>query len=172
MSIKFNPMKRNLLFLFMASVLMFACSTDQDNQESNDPLNAILGSWRAVEFNVAGSGSSTVNLGAEILANLAAEECYILTFDFNQDLTVVVENAFNFIALNATPAGISVDCPEQRDVESSTYTFDGSTLSIVDEDGVTQSIEVTIEGDIMTVDAADLDVDNLNAEGELIFEKF
>jgi len=166
-------MKRNLFILFISSFVLFSCSTDENNQDDiDDPSTAIIGSWRAIEFQAADPNNSTLNLGAEILNNLTAEECYILTFMFNSDLTVMVENAVNFVVPNATPTGISVECPTESDTESSTYMYDGTTLTIVDQNGETQSIQVTIEGDIMTVNATDLDVNNLNADGSVIFERF
>jgi len=170
---KFNKMKRNLFILFISSFVLFSCSTDENNQDDiDDPSTAIIGSWRAIEFQAADPNNSTLNLGAEILDNLTAEECYILTFIFNSDLTVMVENAVNFVVPNATPNGLSVECPTQSNTESSTYTYDGTILTIVDQNGEMQSIQVTIEGDIMTVNATDLDVDNLNADGSVIFERF
>jgi len=166
-------MKRNLFILFISSFVLFSCSTDENNQDDiDDPSTAIIGSWRAIEFQAADPNNSTLNLGAEILNNLTAEECYILTFMFNSDLTVMVENAVNFVVPNATPTGISVECPTESDTESSTYMYDGTILTIVDQNGEMQSIQVTIEGDIMTVNATDLDVDNLNADGSVIFERF
>lgn len=160
-------MKRNLFLLFIVSTLLFSCSKD----ENEDSANLIVGTWRATEFQAADPNSSTLNFGAEILANLTAEECYVLTFAFNADLTVVVENAINYVVPDATPTGISVDCPTQKDTESSTYTYDGSVLTIVDQDGMTQLIKVTIDGNVMTVDATDLDVNNLDAAGSVIFSK-
>jgi len=122
-------MKRNLFILFISSFVLFSCSTDENNQDDiDDPSTAIIGSWRAIEFQAADPNNSTLNLGAEILNNLTAEECYILTFIFNSDLTVMVENAVNFVVPNATPNGLSVECPTQSNTESSTYTYDGTLL--------------------------------------------
>ena len=162
-------MKHNLFLLCIAATLLFSCSKDEENNV--DGASTIIGAWRATEFQAADPNSATLNFGAEILANLTAEECYILTFAFNADLTVVVENAINYVVPNATATGISVDCPTEKDTESSTYTYDGSVLTIIDQDGVTQSIKVTISGDVMTVDATDLDVNNLDAAGSVIFRK-
>lgn len=162
-------MKRNLFLLFVVTTLLFSCSKDENKNEENG--SPIVGTWRATAFQAADPNSSTLNFGAEILAKLTAEECYVLTFIFNADLSVVVENAINYVVPNATPTGISVDCPTQKDTESSTYTYDGSVLTIVDQDGMTQSIKVTIDGDTMTVDATDLDVNNLDAAGNVIFKK-
>lgn len=165
-------MKRDVFILFLASMLFVSCSKDDNNQENIDPASAIVGSWRATEFKAADPNNSNVNLGAEILKKLTAEECYIITFTFNEDLTVVGDNAVNYLEINATATGLDVPCPTQKDTESSTYTYDGSVLTIVDQNGISQAIKVSIEGNNMNADATDLDIPNFDAAGELIFEKF
>jgi len=164
-------MKRNIFFLLLASALISACSSDNENPNDLDPTSAIVGSWRATEFKAADPNSSNVNLGAEILDKLTGEECYIIAFTFNQDLTVTGESGVNYLQINATATGLDVPCPTQRDTESSTYTYDGSVLTIMDSDGVSQSIKVTIEGNVMNADAGDLDIPNFDSDGELVFEK-
>ena len=164
-------MRRNFLALFIATSLLLSCSNDEDNNKDSSSENAIKGEWRAVEFQSADPNDATLNFGAEVLERLADEECYILTFDFNADLTVVVKNSVNHLSQNASATGLIVDCPTQTDTETSTYTYDGSFLTIIDQEGEAQTIEVTIDGDVMTVDAADLDVTNLDASGSLIFTR-
>lgn len=169
---KFNQMKSNLAFILIATVFLFSCSTDdnKDDIEQTDE-NAIIGSWQAREFRANNPNSSNVNLGAEILANLTAEDCYILTFTFNQDLSLVSESAVNYLEINATATGLVVPCPTQSDTETSTYTFDGTTLTTIDSGGAVVEVRVSIDGDIMSADATDLDIPNFDGDGELIFEK-
>lgn len=166
-------MKRNLFLLFFSATIVFSCSTDENtNEEIQSGKDAIVGSWRASEFKAANPNSSNVNLGAEILANLTAKDCYILTFTFNEDLTLAAESAVNYLEINATATGLEVPCPTQKDSESSTYTYDGAVLTTTDQTGKVVTVKVTIEGDIMTADATDLDIPNFDTEGSLIFEKF
>ncbi len=168
-------MKSNLFLALIYCALIFSCSTDDnkdDIQENQTDENAIVGDWRASEFRAADQNSSNVNLGAEILANLTAEECYIITFTFNEDLSLVSENAVNYLQINATATGLEVPCPTQSDTETSTYTYDGEILTTVDQSGEELEINVSIEGDMMMVDATDLNLPNFNGEGSLIFEKF
>jgi len=165
-------MKRNIFILFIASLLCASCSTDGNQEDTIDPVSAILGSWRATEFIAADPNNSNVNLGAEILANLTAEECYIITFTFTSDMTLTGESGVNFLEINATPTGLDVPCPSQSETESSTYAYDGTTLTTINSDGETVMIGVSIDGNTMSADAADLDIPNFNGEGELIFEKF
>ena len=169
---KFNEMKRNLVFLFIITALSFSCSKDDDksdNEQSDE--SAIIGSWQATEFKATNSNSSSVNLGAEILANLTAEDCYIIKFTFNENLSLVAENAVDYLEINATATGLVVPCPTQSDTETSTYTFDGTTLTTIDSGGAIVEVRVSIDGDIMSANATDLDIPNFDGEGELIFEK-
>jgi len=164
-------MKRNLFLLFVSAILLFSCSKDENKQDDENDENAIVGSWQAREFRAADPNDSNVNFGAEILANLTAENCYILTFTFNQDLSLVANNSVNYLEINASPTGIVVPCPTQSDTETSTYTFDGTTLTTIDAEGSEVSVKVSINGSIMTADATDLNLPNFNGDGELIFEK-
>jgi hypothetical protein len=45
------------------------------------------------------------------------------------------------------------------------------TLTYTDEDQQEISVDVTIDGDVMTLDAADLDIPNLNTGGQLLFKR-
>ena len=164
-------MKCNLGILFIAVSLLFSCSTDENNEIDNADENPIEGTWRASEFQAADPNNSNVNLGAEILANLTAEECYILSFTFNKDLTLIAENAANYLEINATPTGLDVPCPTQKDTDMGTYTYDGATLTTVDQNGTTVTVKVTIDGNTMTADAADLNIPNFDGDGSLIFIK-
>ena len=95
-----------------------------------------------------------------------------MTFIFNQDLSLIVENATDYLEINATATGLEVPCPTQKDTEASTYTYDGTTLTTIDTEGITVAVKVTIDGNMMSADATDLDIPNFDGSGELIFEKF
>lgn len=167
-------MKRNAVVLFIISIIFFSCSTDETNNADDIAVdeNSIVGSWRATSFRAADPNDSNVNLGAEILANLTAEECYILSFTFSEDLMLTVESAVNFLQINATASGLEVSCPTESETETSTYTFDGTTLTTIDANGETLTVTVTIDGDMLIANATDLDIPNLDGDGELIFERF
>ena len=163
-------MKRNILALFLASGLIFSCSKDDNKTETEQ--NAIVGEWQATELQINDqTASDDAKFGKQILDFLTAKDCFILTFNFKEDLTVTAENSANFLSINATATGLDVPCPTEFDTETSTYTYDGSVLTTIDDNGQTVKLDVTINGDIMTVDATDLDIDNFNDEGQLIFKK-
>jgi len=167
-------MKRNVFLFFIVNVFVFSCSTDQlkDAEETSINESAIVGAWRLTEFEAADMNSSTVNLGAEILDNLTADGCYILFFDFNQDLSVVATSGINYLEINATPSGLTVPCPSQTDKEEATYSYDGAILTTVDETGETSTVRLTISGNTMKANAKDLNIPNFDGDGLLVFEKY
>ncbi len=165
-------MKYKIVMLFLASGLIFSCSKGDDNKETETEQNAIVGEWQITELQINDQTASDIaKFGKQILDDLTEKECIILTFNFKSDLTVTSVNSANHLDINATPTGLDVPCPTEFDTETSTYTYDGSVLTTIDENGQTILLDVTVNGDIMTVDASDLDIENFNDEGQLIFKK-
>ncbi len=164
-------MKRTIFTLMLISGVIFSCSSDSDNNDPVDEKNAIVGKWQATELQAADPNSSEVDLGAEVLAKLTAEQCEILVFTFQEDLVLIAESAVNNLEINATATGLDVPCPTQKDTETTTYTYDGSILTYVDTDMETKSVKATVEGNTLSIDATDLDIPNLNGAGQLIFTR-
>ncbi|MGB5273739.1 MAG: hypothetical protein WBN39_06760 [Flavobacteriaceae bacterium] len=156
--------------MFLA-VLAGSCSNDKSNDNAAD-ANSIVGTWDATELKIDDStASDDAKNGRDALAFLTARDCYVITFTFKEDLSVVAENSVNYIVVNSTGTGLDIPCPTQKDTDNSTYTFDGRVLSIVDGQGMTVSTNVTFDGNTMAIDATGLDIPNFNASGELVFQK-
>lgn len=166
-------MKLNGLLLFSAAALILSCSNDKDNTEIETEQNSIVGEWQATELQIdEQTASDDAKLGKLVLDFLTARDCVILTFDFKADLTVTAQDAADYLPpVEGVITGSGFTCPTESDTTASTYTYDGSVLTTVDENGQTLSIDVTIDGDTMTVDATDLNIDNFNDEGQLIFKR-
>lgn len=165
-------MKSNLGLLFTIAFLTFACSSDRENPHTGE--SNIEGTWDAHELKVDNTtASDDEKNGRDILNFLTARDCFIITLTFNQDLSIISENSVNYLEINvnASGTGLDIPCPAQSDTETTTYTFDGNVLTFVDANAQTVSVDVTVSGNTMTVDAADLDIPNFNAGGELIFER-
>lgn len=165
-------MRRNLWVFFVAAAMTLSCSSDKDNNNEDD--NNIVGTWDAYELQIDdATASDDEKNGRDILNFLTAQDCFILTLIFNEDLTVVTENSVNYLEINVNPGGTGIDipCPTESDMDNSTYTYDGQVLTFVDSNQQTVTVDVTISGNTMTVDAADLDIPNFNAGGQLIFRK-
>ena len=156
----------------MISPLLFSCSSDKDENNMDNPLSSIVGTWDAIELVIdSGTASDEAIFGREILHFLTNRNCSIITLRFNENLTAEASNSANYVEVNATSSGLDIPCPNQSDVESSTYTYDGAVVSFVDLDGTTVNVDVSIADDVMTVDAADLEIPNFDESGELIFRK-
>lgn len=150
-------------------MLIFSCSKDNNNEDVKTGSSAIVGTWAATELQIDDStASDDAKLGKLVLDFLTERDCVILTFMFNEDLTLVADNSANFVDASTIVNG-TIACPTQKETTNSTYTYDGATLTTVDGDGMTVTINVTVNGDIMSADATDLNIPNFNGGGNLIF---
>lgn len=164
--------QRYSLLYVLAAFLVFSCSSDK--VEDVVDASSIIGTWEATNLMINNeTASDDAKNARDILNFLTAKDCYILSFTFNSDLTVTAQNSSNYveISVNSAGTGLEIPCPTDSDTEASTYTFDGMVLTILDGNGETVNVDVTIDGDTMAVDAADLDIPNFNDSGELIFTK-
>ncbi len=165
-------MQRYSLLLIVAAFMVYSCSSDKVVEVVD--ASSIIGTWEATELMINNeTASDDAKNARDILNFLTAKDCFILSFTFNSDLTVTASNSSNYveISVNSAGTGLEIPCPTQSDNEASTYTFDGMVLTILDGNGETITVDVTIDGDMMTVDAADLDIPNFNDSGELVFVK-
>lgn len=164
-------MKFKLLLLFLVTGLFFSCS---DSDDDNSKEDSIVGVWQVYELKVNNdTASDDEKLVREMLEILTAKECYVLSFDFRQDLTVIIENSIEYIeiGLNSEGNGPDIPCPTEKDTETTVYVYEDGKLTYTDEDQQAVVVDVTIDGDVMTLDAADLDIPNLSAGGQLIFKR-
>lgn len=134
----------------------------------------LTGRWDATELRIDDTTASDDEKNArDLLAFLTARDCYIISLQFNADLTVVTENSLNYLEvnMNSTGTGIDIPCPEQQDVYSTTFSFDGEVLTIVEEDGTTTDTAISLDGNILIVDAADLNIPEFTGSAQLVFER-
>lgn len=165
-------MNKTILVLLGCTLALVSCSSDKDESNEENISNNIVGTWDATELRINDDTASDDALFASgILEVLSREDCYIISLQFNEDLTAVATNAVNYIVPGADQTGIVVPCPTQSDSESSTYTYDGSVVTFLDGNGQEVEVQVSIQGSIMTVNAADLEILNFDESGELIFVK-
>lgn len=156
------------------ALVLISCSSDknEDGVEAEVASTTIIGTWDATELEIDNeTANDDVKFGKQILDFLTNKDCYIITLQFNEDLTATASNSSNYVEVNATATGLDIPCPTESDETESTYTFDGETVTTIDENGEELTIGVTIDGDIMTVDASDLDIPNFSEDGRLIFIK-
>ncbi len=164
-------MKIKYLLLLLVAGLFLSCSSDGDDDFKED---SIVGVWQVYELKVNNDTASDDEKNVrDLLAFLTEKKCYVLSFDFKQDLTVTIENSVAYleIGLNSEGNGFDIPCPTEKDTETTVYVYADGQLTYTDEYQQQISIDVIIDGDVMTVDAADLDIPNLNAGGQLIFKR-
>lgn len=164
-------MKFKLIVVFLSVALAFSCSNDEDQNSDSD---AIVGTWFATELQIdSQTASDDAKNGRDALNFLTPRECFVIKFIFNQDLSVVAENSVNYIrpGVNEDGTGLDIPCPSEKDTENSTYSYSGTTLSIVDSNGDTIITTATVDGNTLSVDASGLDIPNFNASGQLIFRR-
>ncbi|MEP3373130.1 MAG: hypothetical protein ABJL43_14200 [Maribacter dokdonensis] len=167
-------MYKHILCIAGVVLTLISCSSDKDETQTETQVQstAIIGTWDATELEIDNeSASDDAKFGKQILDFLTADNCFIITLQFNENLTASASNSANYIEVNATATGLDIPCPTDSDVNESTYTFDGETVTTIDENGDELAIGVSIEGNIMTVDASDLDIPNFSEVGQLIFVK-
>lgn len=164
-------MKRNLVTLFIATTLLFSCSSDKDdlNQE-----NGIVGSWELTALEIDDStASDDEKFAQDILSFLSAMNCSLMTITFNTDLSVITENSGNYLDINVNPGGTGLDvpCPTEKDTSVDSYRYEGGVLTYIDENQVETTVNAEISGNTMRVNATELDFANFNDGGVLIFTK-
>ncbi|MEP2238995.1 MAG: hypothetical protein ABJI22_11590 [Maribacter sp.] len=167
-------MYKHILLIAGVVLTLVSCSSDKDEVQDEAGINstAIVGTWDATELEIDNeTASDDVKFGKQILDFLTEKDCYIITLQFNEDLTASASNSANYIEVNATATGLDIPCPTASDESTSTYTFDGETVTTIDENGEEVAISVTIDGNVMTLDASDLDIPNFSEDGQLIFVK-
>ena len=79
-------MKIKYLLLLLVAGLFLSCSSDGDDDFKED---SIVGVWQVYELKVNNDTASDDEKNVrDLLAFLTEKKCYVLSFDFKQDLTV------------------------------------------------------------------------------------
>lgn len=162
---------RNTVVFLLGILLISACSTDKS---SDNPDNSIVGTWDLTALTIdEGTASDEEEFGQDILNELSASQCYLVSLSFREDLTLVTEDATNYLEISVNPGGtgLEVPCPSQMDSDTTTYVYADGVLTFVDDNQETITVNVSISGSTMTIAAQELDVQNFNAGGELVFTK-
>jgi len=164
-------MRKIVVILFLGSLLISSCSTDKTSDNTD---NSIIGSWDLTALTIdEATASDEEEFGQDILNMLSATDCYLITLTFNEDLSLVTEDASNYLEIGVNPGGTGLDvpCPSQRNMETTTYVYEDGVLTFIDDNQETVSVNLSMSGSTMTMAAQELDVENFNAGGELIFTK-
>ena len=178
-------MKKIMLVLF-SSLLLFSCSSEDsgfnvgsipqadDDNGSDISSSDLLGLWKLTDLRIdAGVDDLELILARDILLAALTQDCDLLTFLFSDNNTVVSESKLDYIADNIVIGGggmITVDCPDETDIENSEWTLSGSSLTIFVEGGDSETIAIILEDDDTLIIAGE-NIDELYAGSDAVFTK-
>lgn len=161
-------MKKGIL-ITMAVLFMASCSTDNDGDELQ--ASSLVGTWNMTDVRFKEDPNDTsLNLADEIVDRLAAENCCLISFTFNADGTLSGENKVNYIEINSGPTGLEVPCPEQSDIETSTWSLVEDQLTFVNENLEEETVTIRLEGDILILAGEDISAENYSG-AEVVFTR-
>ncbi len=167
---------KKISLLLLGLFVVFSCSSDDssDNESENNTegTNDLVGTWNMTDVRFTENLlDPTLNLADEIVDFLAEENCYLASFTFNADGTLTSSNSVNYIVPDATPTGLSVDCPTESDTDSGTWSLEGNQLTLTDENDVSETLTIQFEGNSTLVISGD-DIDENNFAGaEAVFTR-
>lgn len=164
---------KNVVFILMGMfALLISCSSDKDSGAEVNGSSKIIGTWDVNEFRIdEATGTDEAFFAREALKILVDKNCYIITLEFNEDMTATATNSANYLVINTDNGFPDIQCPNQWDTETKAYTYDANVVSFVDDTGEVVEVNVSIEGDVMIVDAAELQIPDFNESGQLVFQR-
>lgn len=143
-----------------------------DDDPGNSTTGNLIGLWAisGLRFDET-LDDDDLEFAEEILDFLTAQECYILTFDFMNDGTVITDSKANFIQANIGVGGLEIPCPEESEMITAMWSLDGNQLTITDEDLEEETITVTFEDDnTIIIDGSFVDENNYDG-AEAVFTR-
>ena len=119
------------------------------------------------------TASDDEKFARDILSFLSAIDCSLMTITFNADQSVITENSGNYLEIdvNTGGTGLNVPCPTEKDTSVDSYLYEGGVLTYIDENEMETTVNVTISGNTMRINAVELDFTNFDEGGQLIFTK-
>lgn len=154
-------MKRKLMLFTLLSVVLLSCSKDKD-EVNIDYQQLILGTWNISAVQVdEGNTDDELAFLAEIVGVLVAQDCEAVTLIFNENGTLSTRNGANDIGINvnAGGTGLSIDCPDTFETETTTWSLEGDQLTVVDGDGVAQTSTIVLSENELIVAGEEIDED-------------
>ena len=180
-----KTMKKIMIVLF-SSLLLFSCSSDSsgfnvgsipqtDNDNDSDFTSSdLLGLWVLTDLRLdSGVDDVELELARDVILASQAQDCDLLTFLFSDNNTVDSESKLDYIADNITIGTgglITIECPIQTDMDSAEWTLAGSSLTIFEEGGDSQTIAVVFEDENTLVIPGEA-IDDLYEGGDAVFTK-
>ncbi len=159
-------MKRAMLSLFVASLLLFSCSSDDGDGATEMPEEiSLVGVWEFTELNIDDvETDQQIRLANDVIEVLVAQGCDILTFDFKADESVTASyRDFTETGRDVNPdgSGLLIECPDTVETSSSVWSLEGDQLTFVNEDMTEETVTIELTATQLIVPAELLDENNL-----------
>ena len=174
---------KKILLLFLATTLMVSCSSDSDDAGEMDNMDQtgneitesdLVGTWVLTDLRFDETADNDdLDFAKEILMELQAIDCEAASFTFNADNTVVSESKLNFLAnsISVGAGGLVITCPDESDIEETTWSLESNQLTFVNEGADDETITIVFE-DENTLIIAGEDIDENNYAGaEAVFTR-
>lgn len=161
-------MKLKLLLSALLMAVVLSCSSDDDGDSGS---NSIEGTWDAVTLQLDSASQEEQSL-ADLFNLLAAQECYLISMVLEAGNEATLLTSIDYLDLSGLFTGnLSIDCPTENDSETATYAFENGQLRITDSEGMTTSVDATLNGDRLTLFLQGEEFDDLEVSGSLVFER-
>ncbi|MEM8998850.1 MAG: hypothetical protein AAGB24_01185 [Bacteroidota bacterium] len=128
---------------------------DDTGDDMDDGISLVGGTWALTDLEIDESiDDLDLDLADFVLESLVSEECYLLTFVFNDDGTMVSTDKLSYIEVD----GLSVSCPEGQDELMYEWMLEMDQLTLIDS-GEQETITILLNetGDMLTIAGADID---------------
>ena len=166
-------MKRNLLILFLSTMLIFSCSSDSEVDSSGDTptpseeeVSPLIGIWDFSGLDLEGVDATTeLVLINGILDVLIGDGCDISTLTFNDDDTAELQFRDFSDQISGLGDGIpSITCPDTQLTEDSEWSLEDDQLTFT-RDGEEQALTIILEENTLTIPAEIIDETTLAGAG-------
>ncbi len=167
-------MKFKSLFLLVASIILFSCSKDKENDAVTGEA-ALIGTWHFAELDVTTAQSpENIELANDVIEVLLENGCEILVFTFKADKTVDVRaKDFTETGVDVKPdgSGLLIECPANTETETSVWALDGDQLTFINSQGLSETITIELSGSSLIIPAEVINEDNLNGAKAIFVKK-
>lgn len=136
-------MKKIFFNLFAVSLLFFSCSKD-DTNDNETPDNPLLGRWKLIEIK------------GETLGECEASSYVSFTKDGIFEERRSGSDGFSIVNIDGT-SNSAITCTPMTSTQNYEYNISASEISLISSEDITQTVEITLDGDrlILSYDNGD-----------------
>ncbi|MEE9363873.1 MAG: lipocalin family protein [Cellulophaga sp.] len=162
-------MKRIFLLLLTVVTLNFSCSSDKE--ENNSEQDNIVGTWQISKVNIDATASGELEFAKGIIDLLLSKNCNLLEFTFNANGTMVTKSKIDALKVsqNSEGTGLEILCPEETEIEEASWFLKEGKLTITN-DQEERVLNITLTENSLEMEGKDVDAQKYKG-AQLIFKK-